>query len=98
MAAVPRIARAVPHGPIHRPELGIPTIARLRWAAGNDQDVPATAVAWTADAVEILWAARPGEPLRTDWIDARDVRRTLAEPEPDPSRPPTTRSLRGAGR
>ena len=96
MVSVPRIIRAVPHGPIHRPEVGIPAIARLRWASGDEEDVPATALAWTREAVEIMWADQVGETLRTDWVEAGDVRRTLAEPKPDPRRPPTMRDLRAA--
>lgn len=89
MPAVPRIARAIPHGPITRPELGIPVIARLRWANGQDVDVAALAIAWTREAVEVRWQNH-GE-SRTDWIPAGDVRRTLDEPVDDSRRPPTSR-------
>jgi hypothetical protein len=89
MVAVPRFARAVPTGPVSRPELGIPVVARLRWAHGNDVDVPAVAIAWTQQAVEIRWQYQ-GD-VRTDWIPAGDVRRNLDDPVDDSSRPPTSR-------
>jgi len=89
MSAVPRIARTIPHGTITRPELGIPVVARLRWANGQDVDVLAIAIAWTRDAVEVRWQNR--DESRTDWIPAGDVRRTMDEPLQDPSRPPTSR-------
>jgi hypothetical protein len=54
MAVIPRIQRAVPRGPITRPEPpGLPVFVRLRWHNGRDTDVPAIATAWTRDAVEI---------------------------------------------
>lgn len=89
MLSVPRIARALPHGPISRPETGLPVIARLRWASGQDEDVPAIAVAWTQDAVEIHW--RHYDEPRADWIPAADVRRSLEEPVNETRRPPTSR-------
>jgi hypothetical protein len=89
MSAIPRIARALPHGPITRPEIGIPVIARLRWANGDDTDVPALAVAWTREAVEVRW--QNGDESRTDWIWAADVRRTTEAPVDDADRPPSSR-------
>jgi hypothetical protein len=89
MAVVPRIARAVPKGSVIRPEVGIAVVARLRWAHGYDVDVPAVALAWTAEAVEIQWQYL-GE-LRTDWIPVDDVRRNLDDPVDDSDRPPTSR-------
>jgi hypothetical protein len=89
--AVPRIARVAPGEPVTRPAEGIPVIARLRWLHGAIQDVPAIAVAWSRAAVEIRWQLEPDEPLRCDWIAAGDIRRTLAEPPPNPDRPPTSR-------
>ena len=89
MSSVPRITRAIPHGTITRPELGIPVYARLRWANGQDVDVAAIAIAWTRDAVEIRWQNR--DESRTDWISADDVRRTVEEPVRDSSRPPSSR-------
>jgi hypothetical protein len=89
MSAVPRIARAIPHGTITRPANGIPVIARLRWANGQDADVAAIAVGWTREAVEVRWQNR--EESRTDWIPAGDVRRNVEEPPRDSSRPPSSR-------
>lgn len=89
MSGVPRIARAVPQGPVTRPPKGIAVVARLRWAHGRDVDVPAVAIAWTQEAVEIRWQ-NLGED-RTDWIPARDVRRGIDDPVDDSGRPPTAR-------
>jgi hypothetical protein len=66
MSSVLRFARAVPTGPIFRPAEGLPVIARLRWAHGEDIDTAAVAVAWTADAVEILWEQADGAGRRLD--------------------------------
>jgi hypothetical protein len=82
MPAVPRILRAIPRGSISRPEQGIPVIARLRWQHGAEQDVLATAIAWTRDAVEVTWEMEAGEGLRADWIPAHDVRRLGESPKP----------------
>jgi hypothetical protein len=89
MPAVPRIARAVPQGEITRPAEGIAVVARLRWAHGRDEDVPAVAVAWTREAVEIRWQSL--DDVRTDWIPAADVRRHLDDPVDDSQRPPSSR-------
>ena len=89
MSAIPRIARAIPHGSITRTAEGIPVVARLRWANGQDVDVVAVAIAWTRQAVEVRWQHR--DELRTDWIPAGDVRRTMDEPPRDSSRPPSSR-------
>ena len=98
MAVMPRIRRAVPRGPITRPEApGLPVFARLRWHDGRDTDVPAIATAWTQDAVEITWDA-PGIGLRSDWIPAADVRRTATPPSDDHRLPDSRgRRLRGGG-
>jgi hypothetical protein len=86
MVAVPRIARAIPKGDVTRPQEGIPVVARLRWASGHDVDVPAVAVAWTREAVEIRWQYQ-GD-TRTDWIPAGDVRRDLDDPVDDSHQSP----------
>jgi hypothetical protein len=92
---MPRIARAVPKGPISRPKPpGLPVFARLRWHDGRDTDVAAIATAWTRDAVEITWEA-PGLGLRSDWIPAADVRRSAPELDQQPDRPPTSRGQTG---
>jgi hypothetical protein len=92
---MPRIARAIPKGSISRPEPpGLPVLARIRWYDGRDTDVPAIATAWTREAVEITWDA-PGLGLRSDWIDARDVRRSASELSEQPSPPPISRGQRG---
>jgi hypothetical protein len=90
MPSVPRIARAIPKGPITRPELSIPVVARLHWANGQDIDVLATVIAWTHDAVEIRWEMA-GIARRTDWIPATHVRRTPEDPGPSTEEPPTSR-------
>src|SRR4051794_15150353 len=92
--SMPHIARAIPRGPITRPEPpGLPVFACLRWYDGRDTDVPAIATAWTRDAVEIAWEA-PGLELRADWIPAEDVRRTASVMEPSRRLPDS----RGRGR
>jgi hypothetical protein len=90
---MPRIVRAIPRGPVTRPDHAIPVIASIRWHDGRDTDVPAFANAWTSEAVEITWEA-PGLGLRTDWIPAGDVRRTHERRQATPQ-PPSTRG-RGA--
>ena len=89
MVAVPRFARAIPQGSVTRPEVGIRVVARLRWAHGQDIDVPATAIAWTQQAVEIRWQYQ--DEIRTDWIPTGDVRRNLDDPVDDSHLPPTSR-------
>jgi hypothetical protein len=89
MSVVPRIARAIPHGTITRPAVGIPVIARLRWANGQDVDVAAVAIAWTSKAVEVRWQNH--EESRADWIPAADVRRTVHEQPGSFERPPSSR-------
>jgi len=89
LPTMPRIARAVPRGPVSRPDHAIPVYACIRWYDGRDTEIPAFANAWTADAVEITWEA-PGLGLRTDWIPAGDVRRPNEEPK-NRQRPPTSR-------
>ena len=101
MPTMPRIARAVAKGPVSRPEPpGLPVYARIRWHDGRDTDVPAIATAWTRDAVEITWDA-PGLGLRSDWIPADDVSRSLPFPrDRHARRPPDSRGGRrvdGAG-
>lgn len=64
----------MPRGAITRPEHGIPVFATVRWVNGADQQVPALAVAWTREAVQVEWEA-PGSGLRADWLPARDIRR-----------------------
>jgi hypothetical protein len=90
MSGIPRIARAVPRGNITRPEAGIPVVARLHWANGQDIDVLALAIAWTQDAVEISWEMA-GVAHRTDWVPAAHIRRTPEEPVRDASAPPRSR-------
>jgi hypothetical protein len=49
-------------------------------SVGGEFDVPATAMAWTRDAVEVMWVA-PGVGLTSEWIPAVDVRRGKAAEE-----------------
>ncbi len=51
---------------------------RIHWYSGETALIPATAVAWTHDAVEIQWEA-PELGLRRDWVPAQDVSRPDAE-------------------
>lgn len=74
MSRVPRIVRAVPAGAVTRPEHPVEVVARLHWHRGADTEVPALAVAWTREAVEIAWTTPWGDE-RTDWVEAVDVRR-----------------------
>jgi hypothetical protein len=96
MPSVPRIVRAVPKGPITRPPQGIPVIATIRWHHGVEQDLPATAEAWTSEAVQITWE-EPNLGLQSDWIPARDVRRSGAAANPADV-PPHTRAGRPRAR
>ena len=92
MPSVPRIVRAVPRGPITRPEQSLPVIAHIRWHHGVEQDMLATATAWTRDAVQVSWEESVGSGLRSDWIPAVDVRRSLTEPASPVNVPPHTRA------
>ncbi len=77
MTSAPRIVRAAPKGPVSTPAEGIPVNVLIRWYSGEEVLIPALAVAWTKDAVEIQWsAAELG--MRRDWVPAEDVSR------PDP--------------
>ncbi len=71
----PRIDRAAAEGRIIRPGQPLPVIATIRWHHGVVQEVPAIAVAWTTQAVEIQWEMERGQGLRTDWVPACDIRR-----------------------
>ena len=92
MTALPRIVRAVPHGPITRPEVGIPVIVVIRWHDGRDAELPATAMAWTRSAVEITWDA-PGIGLRSDWVPAEDVFRSGTEARMRQQGPPSSAGM-----
>jgi hypothetical protein len=96
MSSVPRIVRVVPRGAITRAEQGIPVLARIRWHHGAEPVVPATATAWTRDAVEITWEV-PGLGLRSDWIPAADVHRS-ADPASSADDPPHTQAGTPRGR
>jgi hypothetical protein len=74
MSSLPRIVRAMPNGPITRPERAIPVHATIRWHMGKQIEIPAIAIAWTRDAVEVEWEMT-GVARRSDWIPAHDVRR-----------------------
>jgi len=94
MPSVPRIRRAVPHGSVFRrePGQGLPVVALIRWHHGINRTVPATATAWTREAVEIAWEPEIGAGLRTDWIPASDVTREIDIPNlaDDVALPPHT--------
>jgi hypothetical protein len=80
MTGEPDILRITPKGPITRPQIGLPVLATLHHTQGGELDVPATATAWTRDAVEIAWVA-PGGGLTNAWVPAADVRRGKAAEE-----------------
>ncbi len=89
MPGVPRIMRESPKGPKTRPEVGIPGLARIRWHHGEEPVVSVSLVAWTQNAVEIMWRP-PGEAeFRTDWIPAADVS-TDGKPPAEVEMPPHT--------
>ena len=46
----------------------------IRWHSGEEAVIPAVAVAWTQDAVEVMWEA-PELGMRSDWVPAGDVSR-----------------------
>jgi hypothetical protein len=55
----------------------MPVLATLRFLDGLDLDVPAIAVAWTKEHVQVIWE-QPLVGLSREWIAARDVRRGQA--------------------
>jgi hypothetical protein len=74
MSSDPEIERATPRGPVSRPEIAIPVVARLQWAGGDMTQTPAAAVAWTRGEVQIQWRV-PGErDVRQDWVSASVIR------------------------
>ena len=97
MHAVPRIVRAVPSGPVTRPEHGIPVLASIHWHGGEDMELPAIATAWTREAVEVAWEA-PALGMRVDWIPAEDVRRSAGAPPAAGPRTPRVRPQAGRPR
>ncbi len=77
-----RIVRAVPTGPITRPDTPVPVVVTIHWHRGDITEMDATALAWTSNAVEVEWRSHLG--LRSDWIPADQVRRPG---QPAPSAP-----------
>ena len=70
----PKITRVQPQPPITRAWPPIPVFATLHWHDDTPtNEVPATAINWTRDAVEIVWEFH--NETRTDWIPATNVRR-----------------------
>ncbi len=107
MPQVPRIQRTIPNGPVTTAPYPVPVVGTIRWHDGAVTEVPALAVAWTRDAVEVRWTD-PWGAEHTDWIEAVDVRRRPADPDdpdatpgggggPDPGRLPG-RTPRSSGR
>lgn len=84
MGSSPRIFRAVPNGQVTRARTPIAVVATMRWSTGEVMAMPAEALAWTREAVEVSWTP-PGGPTRTDWIPAADVRRAGGPPLRAPS-------------
>jgi hypothetical protein len=71
--------RAIPQGPITRPERGIPVVAILRWHYGQLSEV--TATAWTRAEVEITWTTL-GRPAAGLDRGRRDPPRALLRRNP----------------
>ncbi len=89
---IPRIARAVPQGPVTTTDQPIAVVATMHWASGSSTVEPAEAIAWTRDAVEVRWTPPRDDQPRTDWIPAVDVQRLGAPVRPRPALPPPPRS------
>jgi len=87
MGSSPRIFRALPQGTVTRARSPIAVVATMRWSTGEVLAVPAEALAWTREAVEVSWTP-PGGPTRTDWIPAADVRRAGGPPLRGTNAPP----------
>jgi transcriptional regulator with XRE-family HTH domain len=83
MPTIPRIDRAVPHGDVTRPAQGMPVWALICWrdAGGiREEEVPAIAVAWTREAVQIEWESRSFG-RQVDWLPAAYIWRQ-GQPRP----------------
>jgi transcriptional regulator with XRE-family HTH domain len=83
MPTIPRIDRAVPHGDVTRAEQGLPVWALICWrdAGGiREEEVPAIAVAWTREAVQIEWESRSFG-RQVDWLPATYIWRQ-GQPRP----------------
>lgn len=84
MPTMPRIDRAVPHGEITRPEQGLPVWALICWRTGGsgirEEEVPAIAVAWTREAVQIEWESKSFG-RQVDWLPASYIWRQ-GQPRP----------------
>ena len=89
MPTIPRIARAIPQGPITEAAEPIQVVVCIRWHDGEDTDVLAHAIAWTRTEVRVVWDAPAGMGRQTDWVPARDVRRNSSDPAPPA--PPSSR-------
>ena len=85
MSTSVRIVRAIPRGPITKPETPIAVIATIYWHRGEITEMDATALAWSDQAVQVEWRTHSG--LRTDWIPAEHVRRPGQLPVPQQSLP-----------
>jgi transcriptional regulator with XRE-family HTH domain len=94
MPTIPRIDRAVPHGDVTRAEQGLPVWALICWrdAAGiREEEVPAIAVAWTREAVQVEWESRSfGRQI--DWLPAAYIWR---QGQPRPANPRWAPRARG---
>ncbi len=78
MGVMPRIRRAVtpPRASVTHADHPIRVIVRLEWQpTGEVTEVPATAIAWTRDVVQIVWQWDVDGTQHTDWVSADRVRR-----------------------
>ena len=80
------VVRAMPRGSQFRPELPLPVLVTLHRVRG-EFDAPASATAWTRDAVEVSWLAPEG--LVSTWVPANDVRRGQAASRKNATRCPS---------
>ncbi len=84
-----RIVRAAPQGQITEADSAVPVIVMLHWHRGEVVEMDATALAWTANAVQIEWRSHLG--LRADWIPIEHVRNPELPPRPNRQPPPQRR-------
>lgn len=93
MPTIPRIDRAItPRGDVTRPEQGLPVWALICWreAGGiREEEVPAIAIAWTREAVQVQWESQTFGP-QTDWLPAKYIWRVGQERPMNPRWSPSS--------
>ena len=80
MPQVPRIRRAEPSGNATRPPQPLPVVVTMIWHDGSRNEVPAAAVAWTHNEVEVE-VTTPWDDVRRDCVRADQVRRQWRDPQ-----------------